>query len=74
MAEQDDWRTIDSAPVGKTILLGHDQAQWVAVGWGRWQGEIPRPLWDCVDDMGFGKCNPTHWRPLPAPPTQKETK
>jgi hypothetical protein len=63
-----EWQPIETAPVGPAVLLSNIRANWVSVGWGRWQGNIPRPLWDAADDLGFGRCNPTHWMPLPEPP------
>ena len=71
--ERGEWQPIETAPVGKPvcipIILANIEKGWVAVGWGRWQGDIPIPLWDAVDDSGFGRCKPSHWMPLPAAPT-----
>lgn len=61
------WRAIETAPKdGVTPLLVHDMSEgdtYMAI----------RPI-DCPDDaaatmFGHIACYPTHWRPLPAPPT-----
>lgn len=64
------WRTIDSAPEGKDILvslthcLGGDE--WETIQWVDWQVEGDHwPIYGERIDIPFP---PTHWRPLPTPP------
>ncbi len=73
------WQTIDSAPKGYAILI------WLPVGRpavGHWEKQghhdRPRPYWTCSDEYIFGRNwmranQPTHWQPLPAPPSQERT-
>lgn len=71
------WRDMESAPKdGTDVLIGHAGERWVCSGYllhdrgdGYWleTGD--------VDDGSPGSGNylyPTHWMPLPAPPTEPE--
>lgn len=63
------WRTIESAPKGKDVLLYLPNG-WFYVGRERY-GQLGEPsqdtfAWRCSSSGRFG--NPTHWMPLPAPP------
>jgi len=68
MAEANEWQPIENAPMNGTPVLVFEAPDWIDVA--RW--------WD-GDDYGHNagwldaaleskSCNPTHWRPLPAPP------
>ena len=64
-----EWKPIETAPTdGKQVILANIKAGWVSTGYSRWQDSIPRPLWDSLDPDGIGRCNPTHWMPLPELP------
>lgn len=61
-----DWQPIETAPKdGADILLGafYDSGHWDVV-LGRWQSWRRLPGWPPC-----GRTYPTHWMPLPAPPT-----
>lgn len=68
------WRPIESAPRdGTYILLGHEGSHSEE---GRWMGDASRNHWGetgwfASDDdvLCEHPSKPTHWRPLPAPPT-----
>lgn len=60
-----DWQPIKGAPKNETVLLcigGKVLAGHYKLEWGAWQAEF------CHDDHG-ALPEPTHWQPLPAPPT-----
>lgn len=63
------WQTIDSAPKdGKKVLL-YDPYRGIGDGYFcnlRWW------FYECGDDWYSEECNPTHWMPLPTPPTTNE--
>ena len=66
-AERDGWQPIETAPKdGTTLLLGHSVTVfdgWWSEGDGAWiDGENNM----FGDHIGY---EPTHWRPLPSPPT-----
>lgn len=74
-AEADDgWRTIESAPKDGTRLLvfggGADKVEVCA--WcervGAW--DLDHTMLEDWDNQPDGYSRPSHWRPLPAPPTQ----
>lgn len=65
-----EWRTIDSAPDGKYILLGHEQ--YVVHGYR--YNSFYKPEWiGKFFDSAYSNVNlnpqPTHWMPLPEPPS-----
>ena len=76
---QDGWQPIETAPRDGTVILLAQGSPWFSVAAGRWWPENPDegeryPWWvadDCNDDLvnGWQKDCPTHWRPLPAPPS-----
>jgi hypothetical protein len=63
------WQSIETAPKdGTRVLLHHPHAEdetVVAGFWGEWGGA--GPCW--ITDHAEGWLNPTHWMPLPAPPS-----
>lgn len=76
-----EWRTIDSAPkTGESILVY--PATWggknAAIA--RWDdnkyAKKPRPFWKRDDDFGrvsySRQTPPTHWMPLPDPPSDDQ--
>lgn len=65
-----EWRTIDSAPNGKYVLLGHKH--YVVYGY-RYNSfykpeRIGRFFDSAYPDVNLNP-QPTHWMPLPEPPT-----
>ena len=71
-----EWKSIETAPKdGTAILLGSRGGSWI----GKWlpvyvSGYQPENPWSSLmlnhDHMGEKLCKPTHWMPLPPPPTQ----
>lgn len=59
------WRTIDSAPKDKTLLLGFVNG-YVGKGW--WQRRSADDYDWFFETGGFSRSTPTHWMPLPAAP------
>lgn len=69
------WMPIETAPKdGTAILLGSRGGSWI----GKWlpvygSGYRPENPWSSLmlnhDHMGEKRCKPTHWMPLPPPPT-----
>lgn len=73
-----DWQPIKTAPKTKNILLSCPR---LGVIRGRWNpnqyAKKPRPYWtnDCEQLSGVSRTRadqPTHWMPLPLPPTLEE--
>lgn len=76
------WQPISSAPLGQKILVFRP-AMWGGkghIGVAKWNtdeyAKRPKPFWESsegwigkTDDRAFP---PSHWRPLPAPPTTPE--
>ena len=64
------WLPIETAPKdGTRVLLHHPHAtdETVTAGaWGNWDRDTV--CW--ITDFGEGWLNPTHWMPLPVPPTE----
>lgn len=75
------WQDISSAPKDGTIFLGFYPRFWVAGGRGDWANPerlwcVGATRWDGDDDLwrwhtldGDAGYEPTHWRPLPPPPS-----
>jgi uncharacterized protein DUF551 len=72
------WLPIESAPVPNrgdhgTMLLGLVDGDVRFIQWGK-TSHVPLYGW-CLADQGvedFDLCKPTHWMPLPTPPTAAE--
>jgi hypothetical protein len=71
------WRLIESAPKDGTPVLvarHHVDFGWVR-GWAHWEdvrgisGWISRGFFEVVSNLGLA--HPTHWQPLPAPPSEQ---
>lgn len=62
--EQDEWLPIDTAPrTGEEILLAHGNSVWADEWW-------DNSFWlQCGDGGSHAGEIPTHWRPMPLPPT-----
>ena len=75
LLEAEAWQPIETAPRGshKMILLHSPNNQRGAVDYGFWntangQFEVQTMAgWDAFTNYSYGH-EPTHWRPLPAPP------
>jgi hypothetical protein len=70
-----EWRDIASAPKDGTHFLASVDGEVRLVAWGK-TSHVPMYGF-CLADQGvedFDLCKPTHWRPLPAPPSNPETK
>jgi hypothetical protein len=73
------WQKIETAPKdGRQVIVCHAEygkmaiASWCEVTW--WCGVMSD--WQDMGDLGWGgMCGvePTHWMPLPAPPTERTT-
>ena len=71
------WRPIETAPMdGTTVIVGRDMGSFGFVrGYGRFEGKpgsfisgwVCNGFTDPPGNLGLGA--PTHWMPLPAPPT-----
>lgn len=68
-----DWRPVETAPkTGERVLLGHAASVWEDE-W--WRGNGSNGNWtECLDEsVGYRGTHagemPTHWQPLPDPPT-----
>jgi hypothetical protein len=68
------WKTIDTAPRDGTAILVFVECQgWDVVGWARWadysgvKGWMPYGFSDIPGVLGLA--NPSHWQPIPSPPT-----
>ncbi len=66
-----DWKPIKDAPLDKMIMVANAITGDVFMAYGYW-GKAPFPYWNGVDDTGVGRCKPTHWSELPAPPPKSE--
>jgi hypothetical protein len=75
------WQPIETAPKDGTRILAawpRNHFGIVPISFARWDddkyAQNPRPYWSaCADERVWGKVavrasQPTHWRPLPAPP------
>lgn len=61
-----EWEPIDTAPKDNQLVLLYEEGR-IYTG----RRRVPHDYWDWngEEDGGFGK--PTHWMPLPSPPTQE---
>lgn len=68
MAIIDDWMSVADQPpdMGRTVMIGSATHNWVGIGCRVLVGEYLH--WEDVD--GEEMHEPTHWMPLPAPPTE----
>ena len=78
LAAEFGWQPIATAPTDGSDLDAY-WPQYGSICPTRWDAEryqtTPRPHWTHRGDRIFGLCDirknqPTHWRPMPAPPTQ----
>ena len=64
------WKPIDSAPTDGTVFMAYDK-EWKTNEY----GEFPFLFVYMEDDLSWAMtvdgfiCHPTHWMPLPEPPT-----
>lgn len=67
------WRTMESAPKDRSILLGApDWSKTYEGFWEEWQGRTLRERWKLA--INGTTAHPTHWQPLPSSPSkEKET-
>lgn len=61
------WMPIETMPMRQTVLLAID-GKWVTTG-DRWPNPVGIFWDDPVDDDESDESAPTHWMPLPEPPT-----
>lgn len=71
------WQPISTAPKSpdfeneiRILLWGPTFHDVTVIGW--WRGTASDGFWFTAEDeggIGWGECKPTHWMPLPAPPT-----
>lgn len=76
------WLPIETAPKDGTIVLLYRPSaiKWMRVAPGSYDDErvhsAPRPKWDCLYKIAsvrdMREHQPTHWMPLPEPPTEVE--
>lgn len=68
-----EWRPIETAPKTGERLLGFVAGQVRAITWGK-TSHIPLYGWVLVDQGAedCDLCQPTHWMPLPAPPSAND--
>lgn len=59
------WKPINTAPVGPTILLTNENHPEVVAGYGEWFS-APMPRWIACDQTGMGRFKATHWQEMPA--------
>ena len=70
-----EWRPIETAPKdGNTILIARhmDSFGWIR-GYARWDGDWISCGFDAVLS-NLGLAHPTHWMPLPSPPSKEQSK
>ncbi len=68
------WQPMESAPKDRRIL-GAVSGQTRVILWGK-TSHVPMYGF-CLADQGpenFDLCKPTHWQPLPPPPSEKGNK
>ena len=67
-----EWQPIETAPKDVAVFIGkHTKKGWLRTI-GLYDHECPH-LWDAQlenGDYAFSFANPTHWQPLPKPPTE----
>lgn len=65
------WRPIEEAPKDGTEILVYttDQSAWYVVFWDDEPG-CPSHPWQTPDGISYHRDVPTHWLPLPAPPSK----
>lgn len=77
---EDGWRPIETAPKCETgygrkrpqyVLVSHATIGWVFVGYRHEPNYPGDPEW-CDEHGEFIEPQPTHWKPLPAPPIATE--
>lgn len=68
-----DWPTIETAPKDGTSILGWNGDEFCICRWYRQSfHKHPKPYWDLGNGYSekYARANqPTHWMPLPPPPT-----
>ena len=70
LTEETEWRDIETAPHSEFVLIGFSDVQYVTYAWFNSDGQ---GKWHNANDDELK--NPTHWKPLPKPPTpSKDTK
>lgn len=66
------WRPIESAPKDGTLILAYwptmSISQYPCVIF--WDGDCHRDEWIVVNNRDYGEVYPTHFLPLPQPPTE----
>jgi hypothetical protein len=77
MTDETGWRPIETAPRDGSRMLFFTGVSWVGYyRTGREPGAPPDAEWGKPGWTRLGFCdvglNPTHWQPLPPPPTPKE--
>lgn len=60
-----EWQPIETAPVGKPVILFYPEAKR-----SRPPFDVILGKWITVGVVGSTPRNPTHWMPLPPPPTE----
>lgn len=70
ITEDSQWQPIESAPKNVNVMLGHETASCIYMGSKRFgcMGEPQRDALAWRDSNGRYS-HPTHWHPLPEPPT-----
>lgn len=66
------WQPIETAPRDAFLLLLYNEQEGVCAGY--WDICERPPRWIQVETQGITSAymNPTHWMPLPDPPTSRE--
>ena len=77
MTDYNKWQFIETAPTDGTYILIYDKNLEVVISWfGKDLFKEDYEGWLCGDgnDLSVGcyyiPCEPTHWMPLPPPPTK----
>lgn len=66
-SETEGWQPIETAPRGPRIVVFESDGLGCCVASAGWQNTTPDKVeWQVVNDI---TCHPTHWRPLPEPPS-----
>lgn len=68
-----DWQPIETAPMDGTVVLVYADEH--EVGWiGSAEYSLRYGCWDAIPAVAgeiYYSVNPTHWQPLPSPPSAK---
>jgi hypothetical protein len=77
MSEIGGWQPIETAPKDGTEFLGYDSLTrkmdvCVWQDWYFYQVQCDGEMGPSDDEFGYDWKTITHWRPLPAPPTQED--